>query len=127
MADEHPRRAELLAQLKAILPEASKEDKQAVVGWCIDRASDAVAIYTNIPMQELPEALDSSIVGMAMQLLATHGWLGDGNDGVQSISEGDVSVSFKSTAEIFSEIQTANPITENYLLLLNQYRVMRLD
>lgn len=125
MADEHPRRAELLTQLKSILPEASKEDKQAVVDWCIDRASDAVAIYTNISMQDLPEALDSSIVGMAMQLLATHDWLGDGSDGVQSISEGDVSVSFKSPAEIYAEIQTANPITENYLLLLNMFRVLQ--
>lgn len=127
MADKHPRREDLLTQLKAVMPEAGEESKQAIVDWCIDRVSDAVAAYTNIAMQDLPEGLDSAIVGMAMQLLATYGWAGGDNDGVQSISEGDVSVSFKSPAEIYSEIQATNPITDNYLVLLNSFRVIRFD
>ena len=109
------------------MPEAGDESKKAIVGWSIDRVCDSVAIYTNLAMQDLPEALDSSIVGMAMQFLGSHGWLGDGSDGVQSVSEGDVSVSFKSPAEIYSEMQAANPITENYLLLLNSFRVLAHD
>lgn len=125
MANKHPRREDLLTRLKTVMPEAAEAGKQDIVDWSIDRVAGAVSAYTNITMQDLPEGLDSAIVGMAMQLLTTHGFAG--GDGVQSISEGDVSVSFKSPAEIYTEIQAANPITDNYLVLLNSFRVVKFD
>ncbi|MBT9022214.1 hypothetical protein BTH71_06410 [Lactobacillus delbrueckii subsp. bulgaricus] len=68
------------------------------------------------------------MIGMAIQELDSCLWAGNGADsGVQSITEGDVSVSFKSQAELYQALQDSNPITDNYLNLLNSYRVLSYD
>lgn len=125
MADKHPRRDLLIEQVKAIMPEANSDDKKAIVEWCVDKVCDSVSIYTNLAMADLPEALDNSIVGMCVQDIGSHGWLDDDPSGVQSVSEGDVSVTFKSQAELYAEIQSSSPIADNYLALLNTFRVLQ--
>lgn len=125
MADKHPRRDQLIEQVKAIMPEANSDDKKAIVEWCVDKVCDSVSIYANLAMADLPEELDNSIVGMCVQDIGSHGWLDDDPSGVQSVTEGDVSVTFKSPAELYAEIQSSSPITDNYLALLNTFRVLQ--
>ena len=125
MADKHPRRDLLIEQVKAIMPEANSDNKKAIVEWCVDKVCDSVSIYTNLAMADLPEALDNTIVGMCVQDIGSHGWLDDDPSGVQSVSEWDVSVTFKSQAELYAEIQSSSPITANYLTLLNTFRVLQ--
>ena len=124
-ADKHPRRDQLIEQVKAIMPGANSDNKKAIVEWSVDKVCDNVSIYTNLAMADLPESLDSSIVGMCVQDIGSHGWLDDDPSRVQSVTEGDVSVTFKSLAELYAEIQSSSPITDNYLVLLNTFRVLQ--
>ena len=58
------------------------------------------------------------------RVIKTHGWLDPENDSsnVQSLNEGDTSVTFKSITSIFSELQAVNPITDNYTNILYNFR-----
>lgn len=123
---EHPRKANLLSKIKALYP--LKEGQEELASFALDKVTDAVSAYCNIPAQDLPAELDSGIIGMAIQELDSCLWSDAGADSsVQSITEGDVSVTFKSQAELYQALQESNPITENYLSLLNRYRVMSFD
>lgn len=123
---EHPRKATLLSKIKALYP--LKEGQEELASFALDKVTDAVSAYCNIPALDLPEGLDSGIIGMAIQELDSCLWSEAGADSsVQSITEGDVSVSFKSQAELYQALQESNPITDNYLNLLNSYRVLSYD
>lgn len=123
---EHPRKANLLSKIKALYP--LKEGQEELASFALDKVADAVSAYCNIYVADLPAELDSGIIGMAIQELDSCLWAGNGADsGVQSITEGDVSVSLKSQAELYQALQESNPITDNYLNLLNSYRVLSYD
>lgn len=123
---EHPRKANLLSKIKALYP--LKEGQEELASFALDKVTDAVSAYCNIPVADLPVELDSGIIGMATQELDSCLWSdADTDSSVQSITEGDVSVSFKSQAELYQALQESNPITDNYLNLLNSYRVMSFD
>ncbi len=121
---EHPRKADLLAKVKVLYP--LKEGQEDLASFALDRVTDAVSAYCNIVVADLPAELDNGIIGMAIQELDSCLW-SDADSGVQSITEGDVSVSFKSQAELYQALQESNPITDNYLNLLNSYRVLSYD
>lgn len=123
---EHPRKADLLTKVKALYP--LKEGQEELASFALDKVTDAVSAYCNIPVADLPAELDNGIIGMTAQEIDSCLWSANGTDpGVQSITEGDVSVSFKSQAELYQALQDSNPITENYLNLLNSYRVLSYD
>ena len=123
---EHPRKVDLLAKVKVLYP--LKEGQEDLASFALDRVTDAVSAYCNISVADLPAELDNGIIGMAIQELDSCLWSDNGaNSGVQSITEGDVSVSFKSQAELYQALQESNPITDNYLNLLNSYRVLSYD
>lgn len=123
---EHPRKETLLAKVKALYP--LKEGQEELASFALDKVTDAVSVYCNIPVADLPAELDNGIIGMTVQEIDSCLWSANGADsGVQSITEGDVSVSFKSQAELYQALQDSNPITENYLNLLNSYRVLSYD
>lgn len=123
---EHPRKANLLNKVKALYP--LKEGQEGFASFALDKVTDAVSAYCNIAVADLPAELDNGIIGMAIQEIDSCLWAGSGTDsGVQSITEGDVSVSFKSQAELYQALQESNPITDNYLNLLNSYRVLNYD
>lgn len=123
---EHPRKANLLSKIKALYP--LKESQEDLAGFALDKVTDAVSAYCNIDVVDLPAELDNGIIGMAIQELDSCLWSDNGTDSsVQSITEGDVSVSFKSQAELYQALQESNPITDNYLNLLNSYRVLSYD
>lgn len=93
-----------------------------IVDFSIDRVIQSVANYTNIPVEELPPEIDTTIVAMCVQLIQTHNWTSDNSDVVNSISEGDVSVNFGSPAEIYAKVQEINPITDDFYVDLNHFR-----
>lgn len=123
---EHPRKADLLTKVKAL--GKLEEDQEDFASFALDKVTDAVSAYCNIAVADLPAELDNGIIGMAIQEIDSCLWTGNGaSPGVQSITEGDVSVSFKSQAELYQALQNSNPITDNYLNLLNSYRVLSYD
>lgn len=123
---EHPRKADLLGKIKALYP--LKEGQEELASFALDKVTDSVSAYCNIAVADLPAELDNGIIGMTIQEIDSCLWSDNGADsGVQSITEGDVSVSFKSQTELYQALQESNPITDNYINLLNSYRVLSYD
>ncbi|XJZ57271.1 hypothetical protein ACIA3Y_04750 [Lactobacillus delbrueckii subsp. bulgaricus] len=123
---EHPRKANLLSKFKDLHP--LKEGQEELASFALDKVTDAVSAYCNVAVADLPAELDNGIISMAIQELDSCLWSDAGADSsVQSITEGDVSVSFKSQAELYQALQESNPITDNYIVLLNSYRVLSYD
>lgn len=91
-----------------------------LIDFSLDRVIQSVANFTNIPVDELPPEIDSTITAMCLQLIQTHEWTG--NDMVNSISEGDVSVNFGSPAEIYAQVQKLNPVTDDFISDLINFR-----
>ena len=124
---EHKRYQELLEQLKTIFSMSDNdqnENYEKILEFSLSKVIQDVANFCNISIDELPEELDYTLVAMTVQVIKTHGWLDPENDSsnVQSLSEGDTSVTIKSITSIFSELQAVNPITDNYTNILYNFR-----
>ena len=124
---KHERFDELLEKVQQLLPKCENDTDgryKTITVYALNKTIQDVANFCNIPIDELPEELDYTLVAMTVQVIKTHGWLDPENDSsnVQSLSEGDTSVTFKSISNIFSELQAVNPITDNYTNILNNFR-----
>lgn len=120
----HERYDDLLNDFKLLInkEELADQDNQ-IIELILKKTIQDVANYTNIPINELPEDLDSTIVAMANQILETHDWLNEDDDrDIQSLTEGDASISFKSISSIYAELQNINVISDNYANILNNFR-----
>ncbi|APX72711.1 hypothetical protein M5C72_06265 [Companilactobacillus allii] len=124
--EEHPRIDNITTILKSLVPNSKSIDGyDSIVNFVISKVIDDVASYTHIPVIELPEELDKTIVSICMQLMESHQLLvpiEDKNTDVAALSEGDTSVTFKSPATVYTELQLVNTLTDNYLMILNNYR-----
>lgn len=96
-----------------------------IVDFSIERVIQSVVNYTNIPVEELPPEIDTTIVAMCVQLIQTHSWTSGNSDVVNSISEGDVSVNFGSPAAMYAKVQEINPITDDFFVDLNHFRRLK--
>lgn len=124
---KHERFDELLEKVQQLLPKRENDTDgryKTITVYALNKTIQDVANFCNIPIDELPEELDYTFVAMTVQVIKTHGWLDPENDSsnVQSLSEGDTSVTFKSITSIFSELQAVNPITDNYTNILYNFR-----
>ena len=123
----HKRFDALLEQIQQLLPKR-EDDKdgryKTILVYALNKTAQDVANFCNIPVDELPEELDYTLVAMTIQVIKTHGWLDPEEDSsnVQSLNEGDTSVTFKPITEILSELQAINPITDNYTNILYSFR-----
>ena len=115
MNDE--RKKEIKDKVAQLLGDKANND---LIDFSVDRVIQSVANFTNIPIIELPPEIDSTITAMCLQLIQTHEWTG--NDVVNSISEGDVSVNFGSPAEIYAQVQKLNPVTDDFISDLIHFR-----
>jgi len=115
MDDE--RKKEIKYKVAQLLGDKANND---LIDFSVDRVIQSVANFTNIPVDELPPEIDSTITAMCLQLIQTHEWTG--NDVVNSISEGDVSVNFGSPAEIYAQVQKLNPVTDDFISDLIHFR-----
>ena len=115
MNDE--RKKEIKDKVAQLLGDQANND---LMDFSVDRVIQSVANFTNIPVNELPSEIDSTITVMCLQLIQTHSWTS--NDTVNSISEGDVSVNFGSPAEIYAQVQKLNPVTDDFISDLIHFR-----
>ena len=115
MNDE--RKKEIKDKVTKLLGDKASND---LIDFSVDRVIQSVANFTNIPVDELPSEIDSTITAMCLQLIQTHEWTSI--DTVNSISEGDVSVNFGSPAEIYAQVQKLNPITDDFINDLIHFR-----
>lgn len=112
-------------QVKLLIPNSNENpDYDKIIDFTIDKIKNDIANYCNIPLDELPHELDTVVVNMAIQAIKVNGYL-DGEDStanVQSLNEGDTSVTFKPISDIYTALQSLNPITDNYTNILNNFR-----
>lgn len=125
--EKHPRFDELLKKVKLLNPnESENPNYDSIIEFVSEKVINDVANYTHLVVAELPEELDHTIIGLCSQLIATHDYLGTGNlTNVDTLNEGDTSVKFKSPATIYAELQSVNSLTDDYLVQLNQFRVVK--
>lgn len=124
--DKYPRFGEVKKNLADFWPNTDNmPNYDSVLEFTLDKVISDISIYTNIPILELPEELEPTMLGLAVQTIDTHQWLVPKDQqvaNVQSLSEGDTSVSFRSPSDIYSALQATNTIADNYVLLLNSFR-----
>lgn len=127
--DKHPRYNDLLTTLEVLQPKDSGNTSyDTIMGFALDKVTNDVANYTHLPIAELPEALDMTIVSLVNQLINTHQLLTTVEDkvgNVKSLSEGDTSVTFQTPAEAYAAIQSVNSVTDDYRSQLNSFRVVQ--
>ena len=124
--DKYPRFDEIKKKLMEFLPNTDNmPNYDSILEFTLDKVISDISIYINIPILELPEELEPTMLGLAVQTIDTHQWLVPKDQqvgNVQSLSEGDTSVSFRSPSDIYSALQAINTIADNYVLLLNNFR-----
>jgi hypothetical protein len=111
-------------QVKLLIPNNNENpDYDKIIDFTVDKIMNDVANYCNIPIDELPNELSTVVVNMAVQAIKVNGFLdGESAANIQSLNEGDVSVTFKPVSDIYVALQGLNPITDNYTSILNNFR-----
>lgn len=98
-------------------------DYDKIINFTVDKITNDIANYCNIPIDELPNELSAVAVSMAVQAIKVNGFLdGESTANIQSLNEGDTSVTFKPVSDIYVALQGLNPITDNYTSILNNFR-----
>ncbi|CAM3206877.1 hypothetical protein [Lactiplantibacillus plajomi] len=127
--EQLPRRPVLLAKLKALrVNEPENAAYDVIMDYVLDKTIADVANYCHLAMAELPEELDNTMIAMCLQLISTHQLLtplDERSGDVDSISEGDTSVKFKSASQAYLELQEVNTISDNFVLALNAFRKVK--
>lgn len=111
-------------QVKLLIPNNDENPNyEQIIDFTVDKIMNDIANYCNIPTDELPNELSTVAVSMAVQAIEVNGFLDDENvTNIQSLSEGDTSVTFKPVSDIYVALQGLNPITDNYTNILNNFR-----
>ncbi|MDR4211384.1 hypothetical protein, partial [Bacillus thuringiensis] len=74
--DKYPRFEEVKKHLADFLPNTDNAPNyDSVLEFTLEKVISDVSIYTNIPILELPEELEPTILGLAVQTIDTHQWL----------------------------------------------------
>ncbi len=111
-------------QVKLLIPNNNENPNyDKIIDFTVDKIMNDIANYCNIPIDELPNELSTVVVNMAVQAIKVNGFLDDENAAnIQSLNEGDTSVTFKPVSDIYVALQGLNPITDNYTNILNNFR-----
>ena len=114
----------IVNQVKLLIPNNNKNpDYDKIIDFTVDKIMNDIANYCNIPTDELPNELSTVAVSMAVQAIKVNGVLdSESAANIQSLNEGDVSVTFKPVSDIYVALQSLNPITDNYTGILNNFR-----
>ena len=114
----------IVNQVKLLIPNNNKNpDYDKIIDFTVDKIMNDIANYCNIPIDELPNELSTVAVSMAVQAIKVNGVLdSESTANIQSLNEGDVSVTFKPVSDIYVALQGLNPITDNYTGILNNFR-----
>ena len=111
-------------QVKLLVSNSNENpDYDKIINFTVDKITNDIANYCNIPIDELPNELSTVVVSMVVQAIKVNGVLDSENTAnIQSLNEGDVSVTFKPVSDIYVALQGLNPITDNYTSILNNFR-----
>lgn len=114
----------IVNQVKLLVSNSNENpDYDKIINFTVDKITNDIANYCNIPIDELPNELSTVAVSMAVQAIKVNGFLdGESTANIQSLNEGDVSVTFKPVSDIYVALQGLNPITDNYTSILNNFR-----
>ena len=114
----------IVNQVKLLVSNSNENpDYDKIIDFTVDKITNDIANYCNIPIDELPNELSTVAVSMAVQAIKVNGFLDSENTAnIQSLNEGDVSVTFKPVSDIYLALQGLNPITDNYTSILNNFR-----
>ncbi|MGN8971008.1 hypothetical protein ACTND0_05295 [Lactobacillus amylovorus] len=114
----------IVNQVKLLVPNSNENpDYDKIIDFTVDKIMNDIANYCNIPIDELPNELSAVAVGMAVQAIKVNEVLdSESTANVQSLNEGDTSVTFKPVSDIYVALQGLNPITDNYTSILNNFR-----
>ena len=111
-------------QVELLIPNNNENpDYDKIIDFTVDKIMNDIANYCNISIDELPNELSTVVVNMAVQAIKVNGFLdGESTANIQSLNEGDTSVTFKPMSDIYLALQGLNPITDNYTNILNNFR-----
>lgn len=114
----------IVNQVKLLVSNSNENpDYDKIINFTVDKIMNDITNYCNIPIDELPNELSTVVVSMAVQAIKVNGFLDSENTAnIQSLNEGDVSVTFKPVSDIYVALQGLNPITDNYTSILNNFR-----
>ena len=114
----------IVSQVKLLIPNNDENPNyEQIINFTVDKIMNDIANYCNIPIDELPNELSTVVVNMAIQAIKVNGFLdSDSATNIQSLNEGDTSVTFKPVSDIYVALQGLNPITDNYTNILNNFR-----
>ncbi|MGE9849083.1 hypothetical protein [Lactobacillus amylovorus] len=114
----------IVNQVELLIPNNNENpDYDKIIDFTVDKITNDIANYCNIPIDELPNELSTVTVSMAVQAIKVNGFLdGESTANIQSLNEGDTSVTFKPVSDIYVALQGLNPITDNYTGILNNFR-----
>ena len=114
----------IVNQVKLLVSNSNENpDYDKIINFTVDKITNDIANYCNIPIDELPNELSTVAVSMAVQAIKVNGFLDSENTAnIQSLNEGDASVTFKPVSDIYVALQGLNPITDNYTGILNNFR-----
>ena len=115
----------IISKVKLLLPNSDENpDYDEIIGFTVDKIMNDVANYCNIPVDELPKELSMVVVNMTLQTMNTTEYLygKDSSATIQSLNEGDTSVTFRPVSDVYMALQSLNPITDNYINILNNFR-----
>ena len=114
----------IVNQVKLLVSNSNENpDYDKIINFTVDKITNDIANYCNIPIDELPNELSTVVVSMTVQAIKVNGFLdGESTANIQSLNEGDVSVTFKPVSDIYVALQGLNPITDNYTSILNNFR-----
>lgn len=114
----------IVNQVKLLVPNSNENpDYDKIIDFTVDKIMNDIANYCNISTDELPNELSAVAVSMVVQAIKVNGILdSESAANIQSLNEGDVSVTFKPMSDIYLALQGLNPITDNYTNILNNFR-----
>lgn len=115
----------IISKVKLLLPNSDENpDYDEIIDFTVDKIMNDVANYCNISVDELPKELSMVAVNMTLQTMNTTEFLygKDNSATIQSLNEGDTSVTFRPVSDVYMALQNLNPITDNYTSILNNFR-----
>lgn len=115
----------IVDQVKLLIPnDKENPNYDKIIDFTVNKIMNDVANYCNIPVDELPKELSMVVVNMTLQTMNTTEFLygKDSSATIQSLNEGDTSVTFRPVSDVYMALQSLNPITDNYTNILNNFR-----
>lgn len=114
----------IINKVKLLIPNSNENPNyDEIIDFTVDKIMNDIANYCNISLDKLPRELTTVVINMVVQAIKVNGFLADENSAnIQSLNEGDTSVTFRPVSDVYTALQSLNPITDDYTNILNNFR-----